>query len=119
MSVQPDGKDAVTHYHVKERFAQFTRLHAQLETGRTHQIRVHFSDLGYPLVGDPVYVQRKRVPAQASENLKQCLAEFQRQALHAYQLGLVHPKTGEKMTFEAPLPADFVALLSILRVEGK
>lgn len=117
MSVQPDGKPAVTHYHVKERFAQFTRLHAQLETGRTHQIRVHFSYLGYPLVGDAIYMQRKRVPAKISEQLKQMLNTFNRQALHAYQLGLVHPRTGEQMRFEAPLPEDFTALLEILRVE--
>lgn len=118
MAVHADGKPAITHYRVKERFAQFTRLHAQLETGRTHQIRVHFSHLGYPLVGDPMYVQRKRLPIRISERLKNILTHFQHQALHAYQLGLIHPRTGEKMNFEAPLPDDFIELLSVLREEN-
>ncbi len=118
MAVVAGGKEAITHYHVKERFQHFTRLHAQLETGRTHQIRVHFSYLGYPLVGDPVYLQRVRVPSKASQRLKETLHEFKRQALHAYQLGLVHPKTGEEMTFTAPLPDDFNHLLTVLREEN-
>lgn len=118
MAVQAGGKDAITHFNVKERFKHFTRLHAQLETGRTHQIRVHFSYLGYPLVGDPVYLQRVRVPAGASAELKEMLQQFKRQALHAYQLGLVHPRIGEKMTFEAPLPDDFEQLLQVLRQQN-
>lgn len=118
MAVQAGGKDAITHFNVKERFKHFTRLHAQLETGRTHQIRVHFSYLGYPLVGDPVYLQRVKVPAGASVELKEMLQQFKRQALHAYQLGLVHPRTGEKMTFEAPLPDDFEQLLQVLRQQN-
>lgn len=118
MAVQAGGKDAITHYNVKERFKQFTRLHAQLETGRTHQIRVHFSYLGHPLIGDPVYLQRVKLPSGASPALKEILQDFKRQALHAYQLGLLHPRTGQKMIFEAPLPVDFEHLLTVLRQEN-
>ncbi|MDO4223507.1 MAG: 23S rRNA pseudouridine(1911/1915/1917) synthase RluD [Acinetobacter sp.] len=118
MAVLAGGKDAITHYNVKERFKHFTRLHAQLETGRTHQIRVHFSYLGHPLIGDPVYLQRVKIPAGASPALKEILHGFKRQALHAYQLGLIHPRTGQQMTFEAPLPDDFQHLLNVLRQEN-
>jgi 23S rRNA pseudouridine1911/1915/1917 synthase len=104
---------------VKERFRDFTRVQAQLETGRTHQIRVHFSYLGYGLVGDPVYVNRVRLPAGASETLIDMLRSFKRQALHAAKLGLVHPRTGEEMMFEAPWPEDFKQLVEVLRTENK
>ena len=119
MAILPGGRDAVTHYNVKERFQNFTRVQAQLETGRTHQIRVHFSYINFPLVGDPVYVSRVKVPAGASELLTTTLRAFKRQALHASKLGLVHPKTGEEMTFEAPWPDDFKDLLEVLRSENK
>ncbi|EZQ01495.1 MULTISPECIES: 23S rRNA pseudouridine(1911/1915/1917) synthase RluD [unclassified Acinetobacter] len=119
MAILPGGRDAVTHYNVKERFQNFTRVQAQLETGRTHQIRVHFTYIGFPLVGDPVYVSRVKVPAGASEKLATHLREFRRQALHASKLGLVHPRTGEEMMFEAPWPEDFTALLETLRTENK
>lgn len=118
MAVLAGGKDAVTHYNVKERFRHFTRLHAQLETGRTHQIRVHFSYEGHPLIGDPVYLQRIKFPAGASPALKEMLQGFKRQALHAYKLSLVHPRTQEQMSFEAPLPQDFEQLLTVLRQEN-
>lgn len=118
MAVLAGGKDAVTHYNVKQRFKHFTRLHAQLETGRTHQIRVHFSYLGHPLVGDQVYLQRIKFPTGASPLLKDALQNFKRQALHAFRLGLVHPRTGQEMTFEAPLPADFEQLLQVLAQEN-
>ncbi|WP_273778704.1 MULTISPECIES: 23S rRNA pseudouridine(1911/1915/1917) synthase RluD [unclassified Acinetobacter] len=118
MAVLPGGKDAVTHYNVKERFRDFTRVQAQLETGRTHQIRVHFSYLGFGLVGDSVYVSRVRVPPGASELLIETLRGFKRQALHAAKLGLVHPRTGEQMQFEAPWPADFAQLIDVLRQEN-
>ena len=88
MAVLPGGKDAVTHYNVKERFQHFTRIQARLETGRTHQIRVHFSYIGFGLVGDPVYMPRVRVPAGATELLDETLRGFRRQALHAAELGL-------------------------------
>ena len=117
MTVLPGGKDAVTHYNVKERFQHFTRVQARLETGRTHQIRVHFSYIGFGLVGDQVYMPRVRVPAGASELLNDTLRAFKRQALHAAQLGLVHPRTGKDMMFEAPWAEDFAALVDVLRSE--
>ncbi len=119
MAVLPGGKDAVTHYNVKERFQHFTRIQARLETGRTHQIRVHFSYIGFGLVGDPVYMPRVRVPAGASELLDETLRGFRRQALHAAELGLKHPRTGEEMLFKAPWPADLATLVDVLRTENK
>ena len=119
MAVLPGGKDAVTHYNVKERFQHFTRIQARLETGRTHQIRVHFSYLGFGLVGDPVYMPRVRVPAGATELLDETLRGFRRQALHAAELGLKHPRTGEEMLFKAPWPADLATLVDVLRTENK
>lgn len=119
MGVLPGGRDAVTHYNVKERFQNFTRVQAQLETGRTHQIRVHFTYIGHPLLGDQVYVSRVRVPAGASETLNDELRSFKRQALHASKLGLVHPRTGEEMMFEAPWAEDFAALVEVLRSENQ
>ena len=119
MAVLPGGKDAVTHYNVKERFQHFTRIQARLETGRTHQIRVHFSYIGFGLVGDPVYMPRVRVPAGATELLDETLRGFRRQALHAVELGLKHPRTGEEMLFKAPWPADLATLVDVLRTENK
>ena len=119
MAILPGGRDAVTHYNVKERFQHFTRVQAQLETGRTHQIRVHFTYIGFPLVGDPVYVSRVKVPAGASEKLASALRGFKRQALHASKLGLIHPQTKQEMMFEAPWPQDFIELLDVLRSENK
>ena len=119
MAVLPGGKDAVTHYNVKERFQHFTRIQARLETGRTHQIRVHFSYIGFGLVGDPVYMPRVRVPAGATELLDETLRSFRRQALHAAELGLKHPRTCEEMLFKAPWPADLATLVDVLRTENK
>ena len=119
MAVLPGGKDAVTHYNVKERFQHFTSIQARLETGRTHQIRVHFSYIGFGLVGDPVYMPRVRVPAGATELLDETLRGFRRQALHAAELGLKHPRTGEEMLFKAPWPADLATLVDVLRTENK
>jgi 23S rRNA pseudouridine1911/1915/1917 synthase len=104
---------------VKERFQHFTRIQARLETGRTHQIRVHFSYIGHGLVGDPVYMNRVRVPAGASPLLAETLRGFKRQALHAAKLGLVHPRSGEEMQFEAPWPEDLTNLVEVLRTENK
>ncbi len=117
MSVQPGGRPSVTHYKVQERFGSHTLVQAQLETGRTHQIRVHLSYAGFPLVGDTTYGGRIRLPKGASEHLTNTLKEFKRQALHARKLGLTHPKTGEEMLFEAPWPEDFAALINALRQE--
>ena len=119
MAVLPGGKDAVTHYNVKERFQHFTRIQARLETGRTHQIRVHFSYIGFGLVGDPVYMPRVRVPAGATELLDETLRGFRRQALHAAELGLKHPRTGDEMLFKAPWTADLATLVDVLRTENK
>ena len=113
------AKPAVTHYRVTERFRGHTWLSVSLETGRTHQIRVHFAHLKHPLVGDPVYGGRLKLPAGCSEALKAVLRGFKRQALHAARLGLIHPRSGEAMEWEAPLPADMVALIEALRADAK
>jgi len=113
-TVSSNGKDATTHYRVIDRFKSHTHVKAILETGRTHQIRVHLSHIGYPLLGDPMYGGRVRFPKKASEILKESLLEFKRQALHSKKLTLNHPSTGEPMSWKAPLPDDMVKLLAIL-----
>lgn len=115
MAVVDAGKVAVSHYRVLERFRAHTHTRVKLETGRTHQIRVHMSHIGYPLVGDPVYGGRFRIPPVASQTLVQTLREFPRQALHARFLELDHLATGVRMKWESPLPEDFLWLLSLLR----
>lgn len=114
-AVRPDGKSAVTHYRIHERFSAHTLVEVQLETGRTHQIRVHMAHIGHPLVGDPVYGGRARLPQGASPELIAALQGFKRQALHAGSLGIDHPESGDYMEWESPLPADFEALLEMLR----
>lgn len=111
------GKTAITHYRVTRRFAHHTRITVNLETGRTHQIRVHMAHRHYPLVGDPLYGGRPRIPRGASGELIEALRSFPRQALHAQALGLIHPDSGQEMRFECPLPADLVGLLEILERE--
>ncbi len=115
MAVSDGGKPAVSHYRVLERFRSHTHTRVKLETGRTHQIRVHMSHIGYPLVGDPVYGGRFRIPPAANPSMVQTLKEFPRQALHARFLELDHPLTGERMKWQSPLPDDFVWLLTLLR----
>jgi 23S rRNA pseudouridine1911/1915/1917 synthase len=115
MAVRRDGREAVTHYRIEERFRGHTLLRVQLETGRTHQIRVHLAHAGFPLVGDSLYGGRRRQVAGAGAALQRALAAFRRQALHAQRLALDHPVTGRHHTFEAPLPADLRALLEVLR----
>jgi len=115
MSVRENGKPAVTHYRVNERFRSHTFVRVQLETGRTHQIRVHFAWRRHPLVGDPVYGGRLGVPSGASDELVRALRGFPRQALHAARLALKHPGSGESLDVECPLPDDFQALLAALR----
>lgn len=115
MAVTAGGKPAVTHYRVLERFRSHTHVRVKLETGRTHQIRVHMSHIGYPLVGDPVYAGRFRIPPGASPTLVQELKSFPRQALHARFLELQHPATGLHMKWQSALPDDFVWMLSLLR----
>lgn len=116
-AVREGGRPAITHYRLAERFSRHTLLRVKLETGRTHQIRVHMAHLGYPLVGDPAYGGRPRLPAGAGERLAAALRDFKRQALHAETLGLDHPETGQYHEWRAPLPADFAALLDALRNE--
>ncbi|HUX81463.1 MAG TPA: 23S rRNA pseudouridine(1911/1915/1917) synthase RluD [Halothiobacillus sp.] len=108
------GKPAVTHYRVLQQFGEQTWLRVQLETGRTHQIRVHMAHIRYPVIGDPVYGGRPRLPHRASTALIDILRHFERQALHARFLTLEHPVTGEAMRFEAPLPDDMLELLELL-----
>ena len=115
MCVRDDGRPAVTHYTVIERFGAHTYINVRLETGRTHQIRVHFAHRRHPLLGDPVYGGRLALPKGASERLAATLRRFRRQALHAAKLGFEHPDTGEPISLEAPLPADFAGLLDALR----
>jgi len=118
MAIRADGREAVTHYRLERRFPAHTLLRVQLETGRTHQIRVHLAHLGYPLVSDPVYGGRRRVPPGAAAGLLAALAAFQRQALHAARLELAHPVSGTPLEFEAPLPEDFRALLAALECDA-
>ncbi|VAW72901.1 Ribosomal large subunit pseudouridine synthase D [hydrothermal vent metagenome] len=115
MAVVESGKPAMTHYRVLERFPAHTLIEARLETGRTHQIRVHMASIHYPLVGDPLYGGRFRLPAGASEPLVETLRKFRRQALHARRLELIHPHSGNLVGWEAELPVDFENLLSALR----
>ena len=114
MAVNAQGKEAVTHYRLVKRYRGHTHVSVRLETGRTHQIRVHMAHIRYPLVGDPVYGGRLKFPAGASEELRETLQHFRRQALHARKLGLIHPASGEYMEFEAPLPEDMQDLLAVL-----
>ena len=114
-AVHHAGKDAVTHYRVIERFRAHTHVRVQLETGRTHQIRVHMAHIGYPLLGDQVYAGRLRLPKGASQTLIDALRDFKRQALHARTLGIEHPVTGEVMEWSSELPEDMSKLLTILR----
>ncbi|MGE4534164.1 23S rRNA pseudouridine(1911/1915/1917) synthase RluD [Halomonas sp.] len=118
-AVTASGKPAVTHYRVVERFRAHTHVRCRLETGRTHQIRVHLAHLRYPLVGDPVYGGRLKLPAGASPTLKEILRDFPRQALHARKLAFVHPGSGETVSFRAPLPDDLLMLLDYLRDDSE
>ena len=117
MAVVASGKEAVSHYRVLERFPVGSLVQVQLETGRTHQIRVHMAHIRCPLVGDPVYGGRMRLPRGASAELRCALAAFGRQALHARRLQLVHPVSGEVVAWEADPPEDFRRLLETLREE--
>lgn len=109
------GKESVTHYRVLTRFRAHTHIRVKLETGRTHQIRVHMSHIRYPLVGDPTYGGRLQIPKACSGELAKELKVFKRQALHARRLGFAHPRTGELCSWEAPLPEDMTHLLAVLQ----
>ena len=117
MAVHPMGKPAVTHYRIMENYRNYTRLRLRLETGRTHQIRVHMAHIAHPLLGDKTYGGRPRPPKNASEDFMEVLRNFKRQALHAVMLRLAHPITGEMMEWYAPLPDDFVELLNALKAD--
>jgi len=119
MAVNLFGRPSVTHYRVMEKFRLHTRLRLRLETGRTHQIRVHMSHITHPLIGDPNYGGRPRPPKNATQDLRDILRTFKRQALHAAMLSLFHPITGEEMTWHAPIPDDMVSLTNILREDSK
>ena len=114
-AVSMSGKDATTHYRAIDRFKSHTHVKAILETGRTHQIRVHLSYVGHSLIGDPMYGGRVRFPKKASEELKEALLNFKRQALHSKKLTLTHPISGESMSWKAPLPDDMLELLEVLK----
>ena len=113
-AVRVNGKEAVTHYRVIDRYENHTHIKALLETGRTHQIRVHLSHIGYPLVGDPLYGGRLRFPKKAREEIKEALKAFQRQALHSKKLTLKHPTSGDEMSWKIELPEDMSMLLNAL-----
>jgi 23S rRNA pseudouridine1911/1915/1917 synthase len=117
MSVRQGGREAVTHYRVIKRYRAHTHVRVQLETGRTHQIRVHLAHAGFPLVGDSVYGGRLALPAGISESLRETLRSFPRQALHAARLELAHPITGKPLECRATLPADLEALLAALQAD--
>ncbi|WP_018862024.1 MULTISPECIES: 23S rRNA pseudouridine(1911/1915/1917) synthase RluD [unclassified Thioalkalivibrio] len=116
-AVTGGGKPAVTHYRVAERFPAHTLLNVRLETGRTHQIRVHMAHIRHPIVGDPAYGGRPRPVRGMGEAAKGALAAFRRQALHAARLEFEHPDSGEVLAFEVPVPEDFEALLVALRTD--
>lgn len=122
MAVLPHSnkaKEAITHYRVLEKFRCHTMVKVNLETGRTHQIRVHMGHLNYPLVGDPLYGGRFRIPPQADEPLIKVMQEFKRQALHARLLGFINPRTKEYEEWEAPLPEDMQNLVDELKIDAK
>jgi len=115
MAVRENGREAITHYRLLQRFREHSLVKVQLETGRTHQIRVHMSYLRHPVVGDPVYAGRHRIPAGAQPELIEYLQAFKRQALHAWKLSFAHPGHGEEVSYEAPLPDDMLQLISLLQ----
>jgi len=115
MAVRENGREAITHYRLLQRFREHSHLKVQLETGRTHQIRVHMSYLRHAIIGDPVYAGRHRNPAGASDQLLTFLQAFKRQALHAWKLSFLHPGSAQAVSFEAPLPEDMQQLIRLLQ----
>ena len=114
---EEDGKRAVTHYRLRERFRAHSLVQCQLETGRTHQIRVHLAHIQHPLIGDPLYGGGLKLPKGASADLAATLRGFRRQALHAEKLSFIHPATGETVSFSAERPADLQLLIEALRAD--
>ena len=117
MTVRSDGRVAITHYRIEKRFRAHTLVRVTLETGRTHQIRVHLAHVGFPVVGDPVYGGRRRIPKGSSPALAAELQAFPRQALHATRLTLVHPFTHREHEWRSPLPEDMQRLLGALEAD--
>lgn len=117
MAVNSNGKAAITHYRVSERYRLHTKLTVKLETGRTHQIRVHMAYINHPLLGDPVYGGRFKIPAASDDEFVQGLKSFRRQALHARHLGLIHPATNEFIEWEIDVPQDMIDLQNLLRLD--
>ncbi len=117
MAVVQEGKEAITHYRVQERFENHTLVKVKLETGRTHQIRVHMTHIKHPLVGDQVYGGRLQLPKHCSEEMKMALRGAKRQMLHAWRLALIHPMTGEELGWECELPDDIEDMLELMRFE--
>ena len=119
MAVREDGRDATTHFRLRERFRAHTALECRLETGRTHQIRVHMQHLRHPIVGDPLYGGALKLPKGATDELVAALRGFRRQAVHAEVLEFIHPVTGEPVRTQAAVPADMQALLLALRNDAR
>lgn len=117
MAVNPRGKPAITHYRVNERFRLHTKLTVKLETGRTHQIRVHMAYIKHPLLGDPVYGGRFKIPAASDDAFVEALKSFKRQALHARHLGLIHPASNEFIEWDVEVPQDMIDLENTLRLD--
>jgi 23S rRNA pseudouridine1911/1915/1917 synthase len=118
-AVVPNGKEAITHYRVLEKFRAHTYIKVKLETGRTHQIRVHMAYIHYPLVGDPLYGGRLRIPAGVTSELEAVIRAFKRQALHAARLGFVHPESGKVVEWQVPLPDDMAQLINACRRDAE
>jgi 23S rRNA pseudouridine1911/1915/1917 synthase len=114
MAVRPDGKEARTHYSLLQRFTGHSHVRLRLETGRTHQIRVHMAFIRFPIVGDDTYAGRFRIHAGASAEMREAVQNFGRQALHARELGLIHPASGESVSWDSELPEDMQSLLAVL-----
>lgn len=119
MSIQENGKHAITHFTVAERYRYHSLIDVRLETGRTHQIRVHLAHIRYPLLGDQVYGGRFSLPAGVSVEMEQALRNFKRQALHARRLSFAHPVSGEALSFEAPIAADMVHMIEVLKQDAE
>ncbi|MGV0005116.1 MAG: 23S rRNA pseudouridine(1911/1915/1917) synthase RluD [Candidatus Porifericomitaceae bacterium WSBS_2022_MAG_OTU9] len=117
IAVTASGKNAITHYKIMESFTSHTMLNIQLETGRTHQIRVHLAWLGHPVLGDPAY-GRRQLPGKDQRQLHDILHAWRRQALHAWQLQLLHPLHGKSMQWQVDAPADMQQLLTALRADA-
>jgi 23S rRNA pseudouridine1911/1915/1917 synthase len=109
------GREAITHYRVREKFRSHTLVECRLETGRTHQIRVHMAHVKHPLIGDPLYGGAFKLPKAATDDLIAALRSFKRQALHAEKLSFIHPVSAEQLSFDAPIPDDMLALIKALR----